>query len=124
MLPKEDIEGVKVLMELLADRWTVPVLGALCAGGGRKRFNAIRRELGAISPKSLAVCLQRLELNGLVERHVATVRPLAVEYRVTPLGHTLDQPVEALLEWSRVNAGAVGEARNAFRVRAEDAATD
>ena len=124
MLPNEDIEAATDLIGLLADRWTVPVLGALCAAGGRKRFNAIRRELNAISPKSLAVCLQRLELNGLVERHVATVRPLAVEYRVTPLGHTLDQPVNALLEWSKTNAGAVRDARNAFQAQVEDAAVD
>lgn len=124
MLPDEDIEAVTVLIGLLADRWTVPVLRALCAGGGRKRFNAIRRELNAISPKSLAVCLQRLELNGLVERHVATLRPLAVEYRVTPLGHTLDQPVDALLEWSKTNACAVRDARTAFQAQVEDAAVD
>jgi DNA-binding HxlR family transcriptional regulator len=121
MMPEDDLEGVRVLIELLADRWTVPVLGALCAGGGRKRFNAMRRELGSISPKSLAVCLQRLELNGLVERHVAAVRPLAVEYRVTALGHTLDQPVEALLQWSKDNAAAVSGARKAFHERMEEA---
>lgn len=120
MLPEEDLEGVRVLIELLADRWTVPVLGALCAGGGRRRFNALRRDLAEISPKSLAVCLQRLELNGLVERHVASTRPLAVEYRVTPLGHTLDQPVEALLAWSESYADAVSEARRTFHERTEE----
>ncbi|UYY58100.1 winged helix-turn-helix transcriptional regulator [Sphingomonas sp. S2-65] len=121
MRPDHDLDGVRVLIELLADKWTVPVLGALCAGGGRKRFNAIRRELAEISPKSLTVCLQRLEFNGLVERHVATFRPLAVEYRVTPLGHTLELPVGALLAWSDDHAGAVRSARSAFLEREQAA---
>lgn len=85
---------------LLADKWTIPVLGALCAGGGKLRFNAIRREVRAISQKSLITCLKRFELNGLVERCVLTRGELAVESRMPPLGHRLDGPVPVLISWS------------------------
>lgn len=109
-----ELETTRLLIDLLADKWTIPVLGALCAGGGRQRFNAIRREVPAISQKSLVTCLRRLEMNGLVERHVLTSGELAVEYRMTALGHTLDEPVSALLIWSGRHGPAVRQAQQAF----------
>ena len=103
------------LIDLLADKWTVPVLGALCDHGGRRRFNALRRDIPAISQKSLVQCLRRLQEHGLVQRQVFTEGPLAVEYAVTQLGRTLEAPVQAMLDWSARHAGDVEAARQAFK---------
>jgi DNA-binding HxlR family transcriptional regulator len=114
-----DLEATRLLIDLLADKWTIPIMAALCSGGGKQRFNAIRREVPAISQKSLVTCLKRLEMNGLVERHVMTNGELAVEYRMTPLGHTLDEPVAALIAWSGKHEKAVREAQRIYNARGE-----
>jgi len=118
MAEHEELEALRLLIDLLADKWTIAVLASLCAGGGAQRFNAIRRAVPAISQKSLVTCLKRLERNGLIERVVMTTGELAVEYRVTPLGRTLDDPVAALLQWSALHSPAVRAARHAFAERA------
>lgn len=117
----KEMEAMRLLLDLLADKWTIPVLAALCAGGGRQRFNAIRREVPEISQKSLSTCLKRLESNGLVERHVMATGELAVEYRMTPLGHTLDEPVGALLSWSWQHEREVRDAQRAYLEKVEAA---
>lgn len=115
----KDLEAMRLLLDLLSDKWTVPILAALCAGGGKQRFNAIRREVPPISQKSLVTCLRRLEMNGLIQRHVLTTGELAVEYRMTPLGHTLDEPIGALLSWSWKHAREVRQAQQEYGARSE-----
>ncbi|WP_083469456.1 winged helix-turn-helix transcriptional regulator [Methylobacterium variabile] len=115
----KELEAMRLLLDLLSDKWTVPILAALCAGGGKQRFNAIRREVPPISQKSLVTCLKRLEMNGLIQRHVLTTGELAVEYRMTPLGHTLDEPVSALLSWSWKHEREVRQAQQKYLSRTE-----
>jgi DNA-binding HxlR family transcriptional regulator len=105
----------RVLLDLVGDKWTVLVFGSLCDHGGRRRFNAIRRDIPGISQKSLTQCLRRLERNGLVRRDVHTsAGRLAVEYAFTELGDTLDGPVGALLAWTAANAEAVRRSQAEF----------
>lgn len=122
MATEQDLEGSRLLVELLADKWTFPVLGALCSNGGRQRFNALRREIPDVSQKSLVACLKRLEINGLIERVVMTQGRLAVEYRVTPLGHSLDEPISALIRWSQKYRPEIEAARVAAAEREIQAA--
>jgi DNA-binding HxlR family transcriptional regulator len=121
MADVNELEAMRLLLDLLSDKWTVPVLAALCAGGGKQRFNAIRREVPQVSQKSLVTCLKRLEMNGLIQRNVMTTGELAVEYRVTPLGHTLDEPVNALLAWSGKHEREVRQAQQDYVAKIEAA---
>ena len=106
------VRSDRVLLDLISDKWTVLVLGAIRDHGRCRRFNAIRRDVPGISQKSLTQCLRRLERNGLIKRIVHTAAgAMAVEYAFTELGHTLDGPVIALLEWTATNADAVREAQ-------------
>ncbi|MDE3187858.1 MAG: helix-turn-helix transcriptional regulator [Acidobacteriota bacterium] len=91
----------RVVLDQIADKWTVLVLGALHAGP--VRFNALRRRLGGISQKMLGQTLKQLERNGLVERRAFATVPVTVEYSVTPLGAALTRPVNALREWAESN---------------------
>jgi DNA-binding HxlR family transcriptional regulator len=105
----------RILLDLVGDKWTVLVCGSLCDHGGKRRFNAMRRDIPGISQKSLTQCLRRLERNGLLRRHVSTsAGGLAVEYAFTELGNTLDGPVSALLAWTAANADAVRRAQAEF----------
>src|SRR5216683_4696710 len=108
----------RVLLDLLADKWTIHVLGSLCDQDHPRRFNAIRRDVPGLSQKSLAQCLRRLEKSGLVTRRVLTTGRLGVEYAFTELGRTLERPVAALFEWTTEYADVVRAAQTAFEATA------
>ncbi len=106
----------RLLLDQIADKWSVLILAALC--DGPLRFNAIKRRLEGITQKALTQSLRRLERNGIVARRVIVASPVAVEYRVTPLGRTLKQPFQALHAWTVDHLPDVEEARQAFDGRA------
>ncbi len=106
----------RLLLDQIADKWSVLILAALCEGP--LRFNAIKRRLEGITQKALTQSLRRLERNGIVARRVIAASPIAVEYRVTPLGRTLKQPFQALHAWTVDHLPDVEQARQAFDGRA------
>jgi DNA-binding HxlR family transcriptional regulator len=67
-----------------------------------------------VTQKPLTATLRRLERNGVVERQVTSTRPVAITYRITPLGKTLRHPVDVLLAWADDHMPAIERARNAF----------
>jgi DNA-binding HxlR family transcriptional regulator len=69
--------------------------------------------IGGISKKMLAQTLRRLQDNGLVERRVIAGAPAGVEYRLTPLGETLREPVQVLAHWAEQHAADVLAAQDA-----------
>ncbi len=82
------------------------------------RFNAIKRRLGGIPHNELTQALRRLERNSLVSRRVITASPVAVEYSITPLGCTLQQPFAALYTWAVEHVPDIQRAQVAFDRRA------
>ncbi|MDJ0337311.1 helix-turn-helix domain-containing protein [Cryobacterium sp. PH31-O1] len=100
------------LLDQVLDKWSLQVLDVLC--GHPRRFNELRREIPVVGQKSLTATLRRLERNGMIERHVISTRPLAVEYRVAPLGDTLNELIDALLRWTTANMPEVARARARF----------
>ncbi|MFF5638815.1 winged helix-turn-helix transcriptional regulator [Streptomyces sp. NPDC012825] len=103
------------LLDQVLDKWSLSVLGELCEGP--RRFNELRRAIPAVTQKSLTATLRRLERNGIVEREVVNDRPVAVEYRITPLGKTMRPPVDVLLEWARTYMPRIERAREVFDSR-------
>lgn len=100
------------LLDQVLDKWSLQVLDELCERPSR--FNELRRAIPVVTQKSLTATLRRLERNGMVERVIASSRPLAVEYRITPLGMTLQELIDALLHWTTVNMPDVQHARAQF----------
>jgi DNA-binding HxlR family transcriptional regulator len=107
-----DATRVRPILDKIADKWTVMILTAICPKPAR--FNEIKRRLDCITHKALADALKRLERNGLVTRTVLPTSPIGVEYAITPLGHSLRQPFEALYEWALTNGSAIEEASIAY----------
>ena len=95
----------------LSDLWSVLVLEELCETPCR--FNQPRR-LIPVTQKSLTATLRRLERSGIVERVVISDRPVAIEYRITALGKTLRDPIDAILTWSDEHLGEIEQARARF----------
>jgi len=100
------------LLDQVLDKWSLQVLDVLC--GTNMRFNELRRAVPAIGQKSLTASLRRLERNGMIERVVLQTRPVAVEYRIAPVGNTLNELVDALLRWTTENMPEVQRARERF----------
>ncbi len=58
--------------------------------------------------------LRSLQRNGLVARRVVPVSLVAVEYSVTPLGRTLEQPFAALYGWTVEHLSDIEQAQREF----------
>jgi DNA-binding HxlR family transcriptional regulator len=106
----------RLLFDQIADKWSMMILTVL--DDGPLRFNAIKRHLEGVTQRALTQSLRRLERNGLVERRVLPVSPVAVEYEITPLGRTLQPPFKALYAWTMASLPDVERARAAFDERA------
>jgi DNA-binding HxlR family transcriptional regulator len=98
--------GSTVIVSLLADKWTIPVIHELARG--TKRTGELRRGLAGVSQKMLTQTLRALEEHGLVERIVYPVVPPRVEYRLTELGESINEPLARICEWTAQH-GAVLE---------------
>jgi len=102
----------RVLIEEIADKWTILVVAALSRGP--TRFNQLKRALEPVTQKSLTQTLRRLERSGMVSRKVLDSSPVAVEYAITPLGRTLAGPFSALYRWAVAYQDQVEGARQQF----------
>lgn len=100
-----DMPMVRPVLDKIADKWTIMILTVICPKPSR--FNEIKRRLDGITHKALADALKRLERNGLVTRTVLPTQPIGVEYAITPLGHSLREPFEALCSWAAANGDKV-----------------
>jgi DNA-binding HxlR family transcriptional regulator len=105
-------ERHRELLDQVLDKWSLQVLDALCERP--LRFNDLRRAIPVVTQKSLTSTLRRLERNGMVERVVTSTRPVAVEYRISPLGRSLQDLIDALLHWTTVTLPDVERARARF----------
>lgn len=93
---KDNISGCSVeeAMRLLGGRWRLLLASYLL--DGPKRFNALRRDIPAISQRMLTLDLRALEQAGLVKRTVFPTVPVTVEYELTVDGRRLEPVVEVM----------------------------
>lgn len=96
-------------LSLLADKWTMLIVVAL--KHAPMRNGELKRKLGDISQKMLTQTLRDLETNGIVQRTVYEVVPPHVEYSLTPLGTSLEEPIKAMAKWAETHWSEVLAAR-------------
>ena len=104
--------ATRPFFDQIANKWSLMILTVLCAGP--QRFNAVKRHLEGITQKALTQALRRLERNGLVARRVIATSPVAVEYSLTPLGRTLQEPFQAVYAWTVDHLPDIERAKAAF----------
>lgn len=104
------------LLDLIANKWTALVIGALSQRP--YRFGELRRRVDGISQKVLTQNLRNLERDGLITRTVYPTTPPSVEYRLSELGASLGPSLVALYDWSREKFPDVRRARRAYDERA------
>lgn len=95
----------RVVLDRVGDKWTVLIIETL--DQGPKRFSEIRLAIGGITPKVLTSTLRSLVIDGLVTREAFAEVPPRVEYALTDLGRSLQEPVAALRRWAELNVSAI-----------------
>ena len=110
---QEQCVAANEVLELIRDKWTILVLGAL-RRHDTLRYNELQRAVAGISQRMLTLTLKTLEENGLVTRTIFATVPPRVDYALTPMGRTLIQPLRGLLDWSLEHRAAIAEARRAY----------
>ncbi|MBA4492388.1 helix-turn-helix domain-containing protein [Paracoccus sp. S1E-3] len=107
-----ECQAVRPILARIGDKWSVMIVMTLRAGP--RRFNEIKRAIGTISQRMLTLSLRGMERDGLLTRKVYPTTPPRVEYELTPLGHSLRGPVEALGQWALAHQGVIAEAQTRF----------
>lgn len=103
---------VRGVLDQIGDKWTTLILASLA--GGRRRFSELNRGVPDISKRMLTKTLRDLERDGLIARQVYATKPPSVDYRLTPLGLTLLDPIGALVDWAERNHDVIRAARARF----------
>ena len=112
-IPYHETPGGSRVIELLADKWTIPVLRSLAQG--KKRNGELRRELSGVSQKMLTQTLRNLVEHGLVARMAYPVVPPKVEYSLTHLGASMNEPLSEMCRWTQEHADELRRARSKRR---------
>ncbi|MBK0094062.1 helix-turn-helix domain-containing protein [Erwinia sp. S59] len=120
--PLIDIGKTRPVLENITNKWSILILTVLCTQPSR--FNEIRRRLDGITHKALADALKRLERNGLVNRKVLPTAPVSVEYSITPLAQTLQQPFMALASWAMEYGPEMERAQAAYDLMRKETEVD
>ena len=111
---EDELWAIDLVLSQLADKWVIRIFCAFCPEMAPIRFNELKRRVGGISQKVLSQQLRKLEQSGLLERRVLPGRLLGVEYAITPLGLTFQEPVAALSKWAEAHAQDIRAAQASF----------
>ena len=107
----------RTVLDRIGDKWTVLVVLTLL--DGPQRFSRLRDRIGGVAPKVLTQTLRSLERDGIVTRTAFAEIPLRVEYELTPLGRSLEEPIRSIAVWSESHMPSITRARTAYDRRAD-----
>ncbi len=100
------------VLQLLANKWTFLVLGAL--SDGPMRFGVLLRRADGITQKSLTQTVRGLERDGLLSRTVYPTIPPRVEYALTDLGRSVSGLIGQIHIWAEANLPTIVAAREDY----------
>ncbi|MFD3441890.1 winged helix-turn-helix transcriptional regulator [Streptomyces sp. NPDC058685] len=95
---ERDADFIREILDLVGDKWSMLVVGALAAGDAR--YSDLDTTIPAISRRMLTLTLKRLQRSGLVDRTSYPEVPPRVEYSLTRLGASLLSAIDPLADWS------------------------
>jgi DNA-binding HxlR family transcriptional regulator len=111
----KDPVAVRELLTKIGDKWSIFLVLTLAkVHNNRARFSGLEKTVPGISQRMLTLTLRHLERDGLVLREVFPEIPPRVEYELTPLGKSLLQPFDGLVEWVTENWEDVKKAQARF----------
>jgi DNA-binding HxlR family transcriptional regulator len=99
-------------IELLRDKWRIPILHVLTPGP--LRAGELQGALPRVSAKVLTQTLRGLERDGLISRNVHNAVPAHVVYELTAMGNSIIPLLRNLCLWAKDNSAKRDEARRRF----------
>lgn len=96
MKPHQQLCGLALAVNLVADHWTLLIVRELLPGP--QRFSDLRAALAPVASNLLSARLKQMMADGLVEASELTDGPVAA-YALTPRGKGLRETVDALVRW-------------------------
>lgn len=102
-------------LDVIAGKWVLPVLEQLSEGP--KRYTELQGEIQDVAGSMLTRTLRRMERNGFVTRTVHPAIPPEVEYSLTPLAKTLEEPLAAMARWAERHLEDIQAARRRYGLR-------
>lgn len=106
---------VRQILDRIADKWSLLVISLL--EHRVLRFSELSRAIGGISQRMLTVTLRHLERDGIVKRTVYPLVPPRVDYELTPMGETLHETIQSLVDWTEGHQDAISAARAEYDAR-------
>ncbi len=103
---------VRDVLDRIGDKWSTLLVLTLALRP--HRFGELRRAIPDISQRMLTQGLRELRRDGLISRQVHPTSPPSVEYSLTPLGHSLLEPLRHLVRWADTHHRTIRAARAAF----------
>lgn len=100
---------IRDVLDRIGDKWSTLLL--LTLSHRSHRFGELRRTIPDISQRMLTQTLRDLQRDGLITRHVHPTNPPSVEYRLTAMGGSLIESLQALVKWADTHQEAIHEAR-------------
>jgi DNA-binding HxlR family transcriptional regulator len=100
------------VVDLIANKWAVPIILALARAKAPMRFTELSRAIANITQKELTKQLRELESAGLVGRQIHAVVPPKVEYWLTETGHSLQPVLDSLATWAAENGATLARHRS------------
>jgi DNA-binding HxlR family transcriptional regulator len=97
------LEGV---IDIISKKWVLLIINEI-GNHKRIRYNDLMKELGNISPKTLADTLKQLSKYDLVKREAFNQIPPRVDYILTHDGQNLRRAIIPMLQWAVLRKGTV-----------------
>ena len=107
--------AVEDTLYVIGGKWKLKIIIAL-KDHGNMRFNELQRTITGISARVLSNELKELEMNGFLKRKVYTNTPVIVEYELTDYTDTLQDVLQALVEWGTMHRNKIRREAKSRRV--------
>ncbi|WP_316781465.1 helix-turn-helix domain-containing protein [Pedobacter antarcticus] len=91
------LRAIDDVMDILSGKWKISILARLLYKP--MRYSELLKHVNGISGKMLSRELQEFETNGIIDRKVASTKPLAVSYEVTSYGMSLKILTDSIADW-------------------------
>jgi len=92
-------------LSVIGGKWKMVII-YLLAESETVRFNELKRQIGAITYKTLSAQLKELEEDGMIIRNEYPQIPPKVEYSLTEKAKNLLPALEQLCEWGAKHQGS------------------
>lgn len=100
----------------IANKWTAMII--ILLHERPLRFGELHRGVDGITKKVLTDTLRALERDGMID-HAAPDSDGHARYALTPLGHTLHEPLRALQVWAESHVEDVLDAQDQYDIAIE-----